>query len=808
MSTSTAKGYAVPASSTPMNLADETIRTQEVVKGLKTLLWAHGASSHVIQDMAQQAFAYLEGDSPTEALWFKRIKYLLVLPMSVYLNNDLPKQPDQRALRWTGSFGSWCRNRLRLFKPKNTHLWYSWLQGKRCSLPLSADIVESTYRTHYESLTRPDPLTREAAQALIHSSRSFLDVLAMVRERLNETLRRKAESSGIGVGAQSLVRPASSHYSCSTSASFSSTRAKGGASNEIYASVFGSPLDHLRDSYLERMDYKFNMSSLSWDVVTRYGDWEAYELHRYAHRVNPLEFACLFDLRLAVDSIAGVHCNCSDIGPSHEYYCLSKYRVAGPADNYVQNRNDSWHNTLVYNEPRTGRLPAMIQAILEPLKVRVISKGPALEYYAVKSLQKALHQSLRSLAAFELIGRKLESSDLDRLRTFALPGHQWGSVDYSAATDGSSSNLGLSILAELCRDLPERDLLLANQVLGHHNLFYPENEDASEEEKAWRGGEGQSKGKLPVGSQTNGQLMGSPISFPILCLMNFLVYCLNHPDQTAGESLQRVLVNGDDMLYTCTEEEWRRHIQISASVGLVMSPGKAYLHPVYANANSTSFHCNLKSSEPARQIGYLNTGLMFGKHKVMADDREDRQSEPIQTVINVITGGCLPGDMQREVLRMLLRMYAKDLERETAFTVFERTQRGYRTRRAHRNLFLAQSAGGFGLDSCGLKYYVTNDQKLLAQTRLEEKMSRGGPHVTYLEDTAADDTPGDLAVEWRSQTWTPWVSSRPGGDSDVALWVDSCDYSTLRREWKNSCELYAKTGFFSLGTSRSCVWSC
>ena len=139
-------------------------RTKEILKGLKTILWAHGAGSRIIKDAAQQCYEYLETGSPSESVWFKRAKYMLVLPMSLYLRrrstaNDLPKQPDGSSFKPTGPFGTWCRNRLRLFKASNTHLWYSWLQGKRCSLPVDPSVVEQTYKEHFESLTRADPLS-------------------------------------------------------------------------------------------------------------------------------------------------------------------------------------------------------------------------------------------------------------------------------------------------------------------------------------------------------------------------------------------------------------------------------------------------------------------------------------------------------------------------------------------------------------------------------------------------------------------------------------------------------------------------
>lgn len=808
-------GYAGPTLSNPIDLVDGTDRTKEIIKGLKTLLWTHKASSHVINDMAQQVHTYLESDSPSQALWFKRAKYLLVLPMSIYLRNDPPAQPSGPALVWKGLFGSWCRNRLRLFKQRNTHLWYSWLQGKRCSLPLTEEIVEQTYREHFESLTKDDPLTESAAEELIMSSPAFVNILQTIRTGLNKSFKSCTQQ----YTGHSKLFPRSLDYSASTSASFGCPRSRGGAASSLFegwlSAYKGCFQDQERlglagpthsEGELFRMDYRYDLKSTSWTVLERRGTFLAWDLCRYRGRCAPLDHHVTTHILDAQLATFARH--------SEPVLCPLTFEMVPRFEYEVGNdQHDRWSEYVVESTVPDGALPAMIQAVLEPLKVRVISKGPALDYYRVKSLQKATHTIMRELPAFHLIGRKLKSSDLERLRDLALEDSQgdssdlrWLSVDYSAATDGSSSNLGLAIQRYIIRDLPQCDIDAAMRVLGHHDLYYPKC--AKGADGSWRGGKEQRKGTKPVGRQRNGQLMGSPLSFPILCLMNLLVFCLANPKLDSESAIERVLVNGDDMLYIGTQETWVKHKEISSSVGLKMSPGKAYIHGVYANANSTSFHCPIRRGSPAVQLGFLNTGLIFGKHKVMQDDREDRVSEPIESVMNVITEGCYGQEMKKDVLCMLLRLYRKDLSERTSFRVVERTARGYRTRYAHRNLFLAQSAGGFGVDPCGLRFQVTTDQKYLAWTRLEEKMSSGGPKEVYLEDELLMPVPDDLGQEWRLDAWVPWASSRPAGDSEITLQVDPKGYRPLRREWIHFVSLYARTGFRVIGTSTRAVWSC
>jgi hypothetical protein len=109
---------------------------------------------------------------------------------------------------------------------------------------------------------------------------------------------------------------------------------------------------------------------------------------------------------------------------------------------------------------------------------------------------------------------------------------------------------------------------------------------------------------------TNGQLMGSILSFPILCLANLAVYLETTTDYQRGWSdkrrLSSVLINGDDMLYVAPESLWDVHKWVASQVGLELSVGKAYCHDVYANVNSQSVHFDLgKEGSTPHLINFL-----------------------------------------------------------------------------------------------------------------------------------------------------------------------------------------------------------
>lgn len=359
-----------------------------------------------------------------------------------------------------------------------------------------------------------------------------------------------------------------------------------------------------------------------------------------------------------------------------------------------------------YRDPQHEPLEARVEAILEPLKVRTISKGPGAEYFLAKPIQKKIHSSLRRMSPFRLIGRPFDPTDLIDLKDAqqsmgSLDDHYWLSIDYSSATDGLSASLSREILFEILRPLGERNIeyfrLLLN-VLAPHKISYPEVAGV----------------KIPDVMQVNGQLMGSPLSFPILCLANLGLYLLvrsyTRPNIPVKDLLKAVLVNGDDMIYIGTEEEWNLHAHFGAKIGLAMSPGKAYIHKKYANINSVNTTYNLEfkpsvkdgvhySSETPLIQPFFNVGLMFGKHKVVGKegtlDPETGLTNSYSSVIDEVVRGSLPGK-ECQVLKQYLCLHKDAINKEC---------RG-------RNLFLPVSVGGMGQTlPVGFSNHITKTQQ-------------------------------------------------------------------------------------------------
>jgi len=220
---------------------------------------------------------------------------------------------------------------------------------------------------------------------------------------------------------------------------------------------------------------------------------------------------------------------------------------------------------------RTKHFDASPVFLQEPLKVRTITKGPSFPYWVLKPLQQYLWNKLRVHPTFQLVGHPISGELLGSVFDRQLASDEaFVSGDYSAATDNLKQWLSRFtmdyILKRICA--PNWLRRLASKSLVGHRLHY---EDA-------------------VLDQINGQLMGAPLSFPILCIVNAALCSapLRRRKQYKRCPLKRlpVLVNGDDcgMMYTPSEyAEWR---SLSTEAGMSPSVGKCYYHKGMIQLNS------------------------------------------------------------------------------------------------------------------------------------------------------------------------------------------------------------------------------
>lgn len=372
----------------------------------------------------------------------------------------------------------------------------------------------------------------------------------------------------------------------------------------------------------------------------------------------------------------------------------------------------------------SGPIPARVEFVLEPLKVRTITKGPAGLYAYCSQWQKSVHGKMKQLDQFRLIGRPVRGEDLLWARGHRQrQGWEFVSIDYSAATDKLNARLSQCMLAlTVGGDVSPMMYDRLSRALGMHLVSYPR------------------KMNLPDVEQANGQLMGSVMSFPILCLANASTITLADMiwnqqvrrelldliedgatlgmDRLASvldklidsDMLKRFLVNGDDGL-AYRPGGWRAvHEKVAREAGLTYSVGKVYAHAHYANINSTGFWVK---GDRCDQLDYVPVGLMRGHHKVsgggeVTDFGFINGTAIWETDAEVVPEGAI-GALQRTLRACTER---------PCFAVgkfLSLNKDDLRKACGPRNLWIAIPHGGFGLvPPRGFRFTITDEQRKIA----------------------------------------------------------------------------------------------
>nr|UJQ92648.1 MAG: putative RNA-dependent RNA polymerase [Narnaviridae sp.] len=219
-------------------------------------------------------------------------------------------------------------------------------------------------------------------------------------------------------------------------------------------------------------------------------------------------------------------------------------------------------------------------AIPEPLKVRMITKAEA-ETKCLQPFQRALFQYLKSKPQFVLthgvswgnnpdFEKKLEwiyriESEIQSIRLRSSDGDLWLSGDYTAATDNFPMSVTNALVEGiLSRISHEPTRAWVRYEVSPHRIKYP--------------------GETQLWTQTSGQLMGSLLSFPLLCFLNDFIV------SESGFEVGKYLINGDDVVALGSRsviDQWRVN---APKVGLDLSIGKNFVDPSFCCVNSQLFY--------------------------------------------------------------------------------------------------------------------------------------------------------------------------------------------------------------------------
>jgi hypothetical protein len=332
----------------------------------------------------------------------------------------------------------------------------------------------------------------------------------------------------------------------------------------------------------------------------------------------------------------------------------------------------------------------------EALKVRVISKGPPFLYTMLKPLQKKLWSVLKDHPCFRLIGRPETAEYIHERMGANLPeGKKFLSVDYTDATNemmSFCSNESVRVLSDILK-LSEEERRGFYRAMTEHVIEY-------DEEKR---------------KQTMGQLMGSIVSFPILCIVNAAIcrWAMEISDKRHW-SLKDIplAINGDDAVMKINEKGREIWAKIGSFCGLSPSIGKVYYSEQFLNLNSATFHyhregfysyyaldkkneCKRKRTCNYELIKYVNLGLLFGlkrsggKVSVFDNDEFGTFGSKARKLIS----SC-PDSLQERVLCQFLHIQNSKLKV------------------ARIPWFIPESLGGLGLPTVGTYQPCNKDLRL------------------------------------------------------------------------------------------------
>lgn len=397
----------------------------------------------------------------------------------------------------------------------------------------------------------------------------------------------------------------------------------------------------------------------------------------------------------------------------------------------------------------------MVSAVLEPLKCRLITKGDTYRMWLSRYYQKALWRHLQNFPQFVATSRPLEPLDmitqiLDMEKALGLPWRgevEWVSGDYSAATDGADirhtkAAFEASITCGLfnSENPPSRGALdVLRSVLYEQKIHYP------------------AKFGIPAFQQVSGQLMGSTLSFPILCVLNVVCYWIAF-EQYFGEEylldLLPVLINGDDILFRADQEFYALWQSIIVEVGFELSLGKNYIHPNLLTINSQMYRFTAQDGLLTK-LGFMNTGLLTGQSKITG--RETARAAPVWDYFNETISGCL--DPERTKRRFIhyhrARIEELTLKKYNLFCPFERGGFGFNCDRLDPKgeyytvyqrclaTFLKKELRSD--PSAAQKLSLVSDRKRIIHTRWRgvpklELSSRVGPHARGLFEVREEES--------------------------------------------------------------------
>lgn len=412
------------------------------------------------------------------------------------------------------------------------------------------------------------PLPKSLKTKALKGLKERLTTPAKTPEHMLQQLRRTANEL-FPPGWDQGVRPP--NFTVTNKSCYENSRAKGGAQGYMFhrewCGEVESTSEKIKRSYEEMTEEEFEL------VMSQLDD---------ADRTSPIVVPR---------------------GPSQQILDFELHRLYG-----TENFDTPVHGNSVgrerYMEAALSTAPSTLRAIAEvvedPLKARIITKNNW-QCTVLKPLQKMIHSRLRSHEPFVLIGAPL-TADIVNTHLRQPEGTKWVSGDYTAATDNIHSDATDAVLHTIVDNMTgsltedSRYLDLAKRSLTGLTIYHEE---------------------LGEFVMERGQLMGSLLSFPILCIINFSVWRHGVEMTTRrtcngkglGGDLDHVLINGDDIGFAAGDKQYRMWKKMVPLVGLSPSMGKNYFTDVFLSLNS-QIYTRGEESGYMGEVKFTNLGLL------------------------------------------------------------------------------------------------------------------------------------------------------------------------------------------------------
>jgi len=639
-------------------------------------------------------------------LAIKRLKYVTSYWFAKFLHDEKPpadylaKGEKEDHWLFVGSVRRYLRDRLVSVTARNAKFFYSLLQTKRSCDVVPESFIQMALEKHRKALMTPcKPITNDLQRKIEDKTDQILAHWTSFKDRQCEP---------------------------SHSASFEVGRCGGGQQRALIEQ-YGD-----MESFGKAPDDLVGMVEVRPGVIEERRGWVM------PSRIDMLHSAFVHEhgqpsIEVRTTEIASV--GFPEGEAPHVTWSVRDIEVPGPV-----------FLSIPAIEPQ-GQMTAKVATVLEPLKVRPVTKGRAQAYSAVHGIQKWMHGNLRRASVFKFGQTVDESLIQDQVFKRRKPGESFISGDYSAATDNLkiavTKTIFERILIRLAKDLEYSDeavelTLLARRVLYEHRISYPK-----------------ASGLEDI-IQASGQLMGSPLSFPILCLANCICCWITLFDEYAFEDLP-ILVNGDDISFACSLERYALWSSRLEDYGFFKSVGKNYCHKRFMIINSELFDSKYELTGRCH-LPYFASGLLMGRSKVCKNE-DALEAPPVVVSLQL----CLRGSQNPE--RTLSRFMAYNHEKVEKVTCRKTA------------LFLPITRGVLGLDSSGVKYHVSLWQRRYAAYLASQSVLRTN-HFVREADEAGQWMPSyrvldtDLRPDMSQYEVLPGlIDDRTGEDVTEQTWL-------------------------------------